>query len=173
MQAFAQYAQHELEWRQPSAMEMRYELRAGEQLAGSLRFRSMWGSLATGESAGGCWTFKRVGFWQTRATVRVCDTDADIATFANNTWSGGGTLSLPDGRTFTASTNAWETKLELRDSQNLLLISYANRGVLRLAASVTIEPYAVAWPELPWLTVFGWYLVVMMYMDASAASAAT
>ena len=172
MPTIAEYAQHELEWTQPSAGQMRYELRAGDQVIAGLQFRSMWGSLATAESDDGCWTFKRVGFWQTRATVRVCETETDIASFANNTWSGGGTLSLPDGRTFTASTNAWQTRLEIRDSQILLLISYANRGLVRLSASVTIEPYALALPELPWLTMFGWYLVVMMYMDASGASVA-
>ena len=54
-----------LEWVQPSAWKMQYELRAGDELIATLRFRSSFGSFATAESADGCWTFKRVGFWQT------------------------------------------------------------------------------------------------------------
>ena len=44
---------------------MEYELRAGDMLAATLRFRSSFGSFATAEDGDGCWTFKRVGFWQT------------------------------------------------------------------------------------------------------------
>ncbi|HYM81602.1 MAG TPA: hypothetical protein VEY91_09350, partial [Candidatus Limnocylindria bacterium] len=92
-----------LKWSQPSALSMQYELRAGDELAATLRFRSMFGSFATGESADGCWTFKRVGFWQTRATIRACDSETEIAAFRNNTWSGGGTLELADGQTIRAT----------------------------------------------------------------------
>ncbi len=60
MPTIAEYAQHELEWTQPSAGQMRYELRAGDQVIAGLQFRSMWGSLATAESDDGCWTF---GIW--------------------------------------------------------------------------------------------------------------
>src|SRR6478672_11634093 len=102
----------QIEWVQPSALKMQYELRANTEPVATLRFRSSFGSFATGESADGCWTFKRVGFWQTRVTVRTCGGDSDIASFKNNTWSGGGTLELADGRVFLATTNLWQTRLE-------------------------------------------------------------
>ncbi|HEY0722558.1 MAG TPA: hypothetical protein VGD41_00915, partial [Pyrinomonadaceae bacterium] len=65
MRKIADVVGQELEWVQPSVFKMQYELRAGDELAATLRFRSSFGSLATGESADGCWTFKRIGFWQT------------------------------------------------------------------------------------------------------------
>jgi hypothetical protein len=77
---------------QPNILKMNYELRAGDEVMATLRFRSLMGTLATGESADGCWTFKRVGFLQASATVRSCGSDSDIAAFKHNTWSGGGTL---------------------------------------------------------------------------------
>src|SRR5690349_4389880 len=76
-----------LKWEQPSALKMSYELHTGEETAGTLQFRSSLGSFATAESADGCWTFKRVGFWQTRVTIRECGAETEIATFKNNTWS--------------------------------------------------------------------------------------
>ncbi len=113
MKNIAELIGRELEWVQPSAWKMQYELRAGEEIVATLRFRSSFGSFATAESADGCWTFKRVGFWQTRVTIRGCGSDMDIAMFKNNTWSGGGTLELPDGRKVLATTNLWQTKFEL------------------------------------------------------------
>lgn len=150
---------------------MQYELRAGGELAATLRFRSSFGSFATGESADGCWTFKRVGFWQTKATVRLCGADADIAVFKNNTWSGGGTLELSDGRKFPATTSFWQTKFGFETELGERLIEFKRGGLVHLSATVEIEPSAVRMPELPWMVMLGWYLTVMMHMDASVAGA--
>lgn len=57
MKRMADLAGRELRWVKSDG----YELRDGDTVAATLRFRSMWGSLATAESADGCWTFKRVG----------------------------------------------------------------------------------------------------------------
>ena len=163
-----------LRWEQPSASKMEYELRAnGAATVTTLRFRSMFGSLATAESADGCWTFKRVGFWQPRVTVRVCGSETDIATFTNNTWSGGGTLVLPDSRKLLASTNMWATQYEFKTETDASLIHYKMHGMIRLSSDVTLQPAAADLPELPWLVPFGWYLTILMYMDSASASAVT
>lgn len=51
-------------------VQQHYELCAGEALVAVMRLRSAWGTLATASSADGCWTFKRVGFWQNKASIR-------------------------------------------------------------------------------------------------------
>src|SRR5688572_12456036 len=129
-----------LKWEQPSALKMGYELRAGTELAATLRFRTSFGSFATGESADGCWTFKRVGFWRTKATVRLGGADTDIATFRNNTWSGGGTLELSDGRTFPVSTKFWQTQFGFNTESGETLIEFKSGGLLHLSATVQIQP---------------------------------
>jgi hypothetical protein len=162
----------ELKWVQPNTFKLEYELRADDELAATLRFRSSFGSLATAESADGCWTFKRVGFWQTRATVRHCGADVDIATFKNNTWKGGGTLELPDGRKFLANTNFWQTQYEFKTETGEKLFGYRNiGGVLNLSAQVQIEPQVISLPELPWMVMLGWYLALMLHRDSAAAAA--
>ena len=171
MRKIAALTSQELKWEQPSALRMEYELRAGDELAATLRFRSSFGSFATAESADGCWTFKRVGFWQTKATVRPCDAGDNIATFNNNTWSSGGTLELSDGRTFQAATNFWQTKFGFTNESGEVLIEFKTGGLLHLSATVAIGPSAAKMPELPWMVMLGFYLVVMMRSDAAAMSA--
>lgn len=149
---------------------MEYELRSDQQIAATLRFRSSFGSFATAESAEGCWTFKRVGFWQTKVTVRACDSDTDIATFVNNTWSSGGTLTLPDGRKLLVSTNMWSTKYQIKTESETALIRYTMGGLIHLSSEVEILPAAADLPELPWLVAFGWYLALLAYMDSTAAA---
>lgn len=160
----------ELEWMQPSAWKMEYELRAGDELIATLRFRSSFGSFATAESADGCWTFKRIGFWQTRATIRGCGSDTDVGVFKNNTWSGGGTLELPDGRKIPATTNLWQTNFEFKTEQGETLIRYKTAGLVHRSAKVEIRADAARMQELPWVVMLGWYLAVMMYMDTTSAA---
>ncbi len=159
-----------LQWMQPSAWREAYELRAGDDLVATLRFRSTFGSFATAETAGDCWTFKRVGFWKTRVTVRLCEAGEDLAVFHNNTWDGGGTLELADGRRYLASTNFWQTRYELQTEAGDPLLRFDIGGVFRQSAGVIVEPAAVRLAELPLLITLGWYLAVMMHQDSSAAA---
>jgi hypothetical protein len=171
MKQIAEVAGAELRWQQPSALRQQYELATDDTLVATLTFRSAWGSLARAESADGCWSFKRVGFWQTRTTVRRCESETDLAIFRHNTWSGGGTLTFSDGRVFHLTSNTWQTKLDVLDSQQISLLHYASIGLFKLGATLSVEPHAIASTELPLLTLFGWYVIVMMYYDAAATTA--
>ena len=53
----------DLTWTQPKALKQAFELRAGEDVVGTLEFRNSFGSFATGESADGEWvlTVRDVG----------------------------------------------------------------------------------------------------------------
>jgi len=160
-----------LQWMQPSAWREAYELRAGDDLVATLRFRSAFGSFATAETADACWTFKRVGFWTTRVTVRQCGADEDLAIFHNNTWNGGGTLEFAGGRRYLASTNFWQTRYELQTAAGETLLRFDIGGFFRHSAQVAIESAALRLTELPLLITLGWYLAVMMHQDSSAAAA--
>lgn len=166
-------ALQDLVWTQPNAFKEEYELRGADSLMGTLKFRSAFGSLAVAETADGCWTFKRVGFFATRVSIRACDSEIELATFKNNTWSGGGTLEFPDGRNYRASTNFWQTKLELVSQYDQVVLSYSDiGGFFRRTARVNIDPTVARLPELPLMVLLSWYLVVMMQRDSAAAASA-
>ena len=128
MKSLIEIAERQLSWTQPNAFKRNYELRAGDDVAATLDFKSSFGSFATGRSGDGCWTFKRVGFWQTRATIRECERGTEIGSFKNNTWKGGGTLELPDGRRYLATTNIWQTKLEFQTESETPIGSSDEQG---------------------------------------------
>lgn len=168
----AELVEHELKWIQPHASKMEYELHAGDMAAATLRFRSSFGSFATATASEGIWTFKRVGFAQTKVTIRASEAENDLAVFKNNTWSGGGTLELPDGRKYPANTNFWATQYEFKTEMGDPLISYRKiGGILHMSSATEIHPLAKDIPELPWMVILGWYLTVMMYMDNAVIAA--
>ena len=164
----------ELGWVQPRALKMEYELRIGDMVAATLHFRSSFGSFATATSTEGSWTFKRIGFWQTRATIRASGAETDLAFFRNISWSGGGTLEFPDGRKYPANTNFWATQYEFKTEAGESLIRYKKiAAMLHLTCQVEISELARNVAELPWMVSLGWYLTVMMQMDSAAVVAAT
>jgi hypothetical protein len=166
----AEIAGRELKWSQPSALRMEYELHAGDELAAVLRFPSSFNSHATAESADGCWTFERVGFWRNKTVVRACGKQPPLAVFKNSRWGSGGTLELPGGRRYPATTNFWHTDLEIRNERGESLFQLWSGGILRLSATTIVHPRAARLPEAPWLVMLGCYLLVMMKVDAAAAA---
>ena len=156
-----------LRWCQTRPLSRHYELRAGDDALATLKFRSRFGSLATGQSGDGCWTFKRVGFVSTRVTVRACGSDRNLALFRNNCWAGGGTLELLDRRRFHANSNAWQTRFEIRDEHEETLVSFKRVRGLRLTSDVVVHVAGETLPELPWVVILGWYLTVMQHGDAA------
>lgn len=165
----------ELKWVQPNALKREYDLHAGNVIAATLSFQSAVGSLATATSGDGSWTFKRVGFWQTKVTIRASEAATDLAIFKNNTWSGGGALELADGRKYLANTNFWATQYEFTTETGETLFRYKKvAGVLHVSGLVEIAPRMRDIAEMPWMVLLGWYLVMMMQMDSgTAATAAT
>lgn len=163
MRRLADVIHGRLRWVQPLVLSRAYELRHDEEIVATLSFRSAFGSLATARSADGAWTFKRVGFFQTRATVRAENEQADLAVFEPHTWKGGGTLRLPDGRTIQVTTNLWQSRIEFLLEEDRVLFRYRTEGFVRQEADLEILPDAERLPELPWLLPFGWYLAVMLH----------
>jgi hypothetical protein len=170
MRAISELSGKELQWVQPGLLKMYYELRAGDERVATLRFRSTYGTFATAESADGCWTFKRVGFWQTRVSIRPCGASHETAVFKNDTWSGGGTVEFPDGRRVLANTNFWQTNYEFMTEAGEALVEFRAGGWIRLSAQVEVDPKAATLAELPLLVTLGWYLVVMMDIDTGASA---
>ena len=174
MQRIRDVAGHDLQWVRPHWRRLDYELRDGADVVATLAFRSAWGSLANAESGDGCWTFKRLGFLQTTASIRECGGDRDLAYFRNNTWTSGGTLELPDGRRFLAGSNFWMTGFEITTEQGESLVRFRRiSDVIHFSAAVQILPAAIDVPELPWLVTLGWYVTVQMHRDAGAVAASS
>lgn len=171
MRKIIDYSQQSLKWVQPKMFDNKYELQANDGLVATLTFRGMGGTYATAESGDGSWTFKRVGFWQNKATVRTRDTESDLAVFRNNTWTGGGMLEFANRIKYKATTNFWMTNFEFQNESGEPLVRFKYGGIFHLSSEVEILPEARSLSELPVLIMFGWYLAVMLYMDSSSAAA--
>jgi hypothetical protein len=159
---------------QPKSLERCYELCSEEKHFGTLSLEKAFGTLATAEVAGDKWTFKRVGFLNTRVTIRHSDNDADLAIFWPK-FAGGGWLELSNGNKFQwKSTNFWSSTWAFVDAQNTIVFTmkpgnekFAFSDLFKTQAVIEIGAPAAGLSELPMLLMLGWYLMVMQQYDAT------
>jgi hypothetical protein len=118
MKAFRELTHQELKFQQPSALKKEYELRADNELVGTLRWPKAFGSLCVAETADGSWTFKRQGFFNLRVTARVAGSEQDVLIYRPN-WTGvTGTMEHIDGRVFhLKGPSMWGNRFSLMQKQ--------------------------------------------------------
>lgn len=169
MKAIADFTGLGLRWSQPAGLERAYELRAGEELLATLRFRG--GSLAEAETVDGVWTLNRQGFLRPQVTVRRPGSESDVAVFRPY-WTGGGELvaGVGAGLEF-VSANFWNSEWVWRDANQLLVTYREPHGLLKANAAVEIAAEARQLTTIGLLTVLGWYLILLFGRDMAIATA--
>jgi hypothetical protein len=157
-------------WTQPKAMRREYQLADGDKLIGWLRFEETFGSRASAEVASQKWTFRKEGFFHPRFTVRIPNSDANLAVFRLN-WSGSGALEYSDGRQIRwRRTSFWRPDWIFVQSENRPLLRFKQRiGLMKISARVEFDPADAAMPDLPMLVGLGWYLLLLATQGAAAA----
>jgi len=170
MKKIATLIDRELKWSQPSMMKQHYELRVGDELAATLSFPNKFRCAASGESADGCWDFRREGPMHSSIVIGPCGSSQEIAVFKKSWWKSWGTLELPDGRTYRTASNLWASRYSFLDRDEHPLIELKNCGVLHRAATLTIARRAIDIPEMPMMVILAWYLDVLMQNDSAAVA---
>lgn len=164
-------------WVQPHARNRFFELRSGNDVISTLSWEKTFGTLATAQTADKTWTFKRVGFFNARVTVRSPGSDADIATFRPS-WGYGGMLEV-QGRTYTwKKLDFWGNRWGFAWHDGTLLLIFGFDGGLdrlfKLEGDVETAPGSVSTnPDMLLLATLGWYIMVLMHDDQMAAVVAT
>src|SRR5512139_1417780 len=117
MEQFVEISGRELFWAQPKTFERWFELRTpAASLAGLLVWEKAFGTLASAYTASERWSFKRVGFWNPRITVRRPGEEVDLGVFYPR-FFGNGTLEMSGGNQFRwEALNFWATQWGFLDT---------------------------------------------------------
>jgi hypothetical protein len=150
-----------LKWEQTGKLASR--LVADGQTIATLSWAKSWGSLATGESAEGEWTFKRIGFLRPRVTVRETGSDADLAVFSIS-WTGDGTVVFSDVEIFQFKRSGfWHPEWSMSDSKGARqLLLRPDVGWKKKKADVEIDRSAISNKRTTLLAILGWYVIILV-----------
>lgn len=158
----------------------RYELRRGGAKGGAeggaaatLTWLKMFGTLASCESGGRVWTFKRSGFLRPIVTIREEGSEETYATFTPGWMTSHGRLEFADGASYEwRSRGLLMSTWRLQDSEGREVVTITARGIAGNKASVEVGEGARSARELPLLAAFAWYLLRQIQDDSAAAAAA-
>jgi hypothetical protein len=168
-----------LYWVQPRTMSRYYTLHSAEHEYASLDFQSAFGSLAIAITAEHTWSFKRMGFFNPRVTVRLPDAENDLAVYQPRWTNSEGTLTLSGGQSFQwSATNFWATRFAFLDSAGEALLWFKDGSqeghisdLFKTQALLEIETRGWQLAELDLLATLGWYLLVLYHEDAAGVAA--
>jgi hypothetical protein len=164
------------EWIQPGMRNPFYELQCGNLYLGTLEFQSSFSSLAFAETADGKWSFKQVGVWNPRMTIREQGKQENIATYQSKIWSS--KICFNNGKTYIwKSINFWSTQWAFINSAGEVM-SVVKPGVAKKKFSgffktqVTMEIYPSKETEgnITLLLPFALYLIILQQKAAAVAA---
>lgn len=157
--------------RQPSARRKEYELRADNQLVGTLQWPKMFRALCVAETADGAWTFRQEGLINSRVIARATDSGQDVLVYRRK-WTGMlGTMEHIDGREFGMKMPGWWgdrfalVKKPPQGEDVELLSVKINFTFLRGSADVATQPTLAQTEDAALLAMFSCYLVLMTYEE--------
>lgn len=159
-----------LEWHQESTFGQRYHLKSGDSVMAELTFPKVLGTLAEAKTASAAWSFKRRGVFTTVIGARRLGEEREIATYQPNWSSSKGLLKLENGEEFHLKTaNFWASEWALATVDGQEMLRYHNQGFLKHGARLDVSDRAKQHPQLQFLILLTWYILVMYQRDSSAA----
>lgn len=155
---------------QPSARKKHYELRANNQLVGTLHWPKAFGNVCVAETAAGSWTFREQGFFRNyRITARAADSDQDLLTYTLN-WTGMiGTVRHADGREFKLKGTSWWGnryalfKKPAQGAEEEMLSLTVKSYFRRASADVEVQPRLAEAEDAALLALFGCFVALIAY----------
>lgn len=152
----------DLAWQQSDGTRRDSELRHGDETYALLRWHSAFKAHASGETADGTWKFKLEGFlFKQWVTIHPAGGDEIIAVFQALP-SLNGVLEFAHGPSYYWDSNFWLTKWIWTDADGSELMRVHRNLSLKAEGTVEIEPQWAETPEIPLLTVLGWYLIILL-----------
>ena len=148
----------ELAWLPLSTFRRDCELVSGSERFAEIEWQSAFQALATAQCADGVWAFRLEGFlFRQWVSIILPDTTEPMAVFQAQP-SFNGVLDFGD-RAYYWESNFWLTKWIWSTKDGTELIRMQRHLTLRTEGSLQISPDALANPDVPLLSLLGWYLI--------------
>lgn len=159
-------------WQQTKTMQRSFVLTQGQDIYATLDFNSPFGTLAVAESAEGIWTYKRMGAFRPRISIRIKDIEQDIAIYTPKLWADG-TLEFKEKDILLWNhLSLWhnEWAFSTREGKVLLTFRPAPRESLsdlfKFQLTVQIQDKVPHQEKLPILLTLGMYLMILQHQDS-------
>jgi len=157
---FSEITGNELRWVQTAKLESEL-VTPDQQVVARLVWKNSWGSMATGESALGNWTFKRAGFLRPKITIRKAETDESLGAVTMD-FRGSGVLETSEGESYNFKMSRRNLTVLDSNQNQILTITPEDSDRKRIQAAVQVERKGDRPDKLAFLITLGWYMILLI-----------
>lgn len=161
MRSISSVIDHPITFLQPKLFHSKFELRFGNELIGSLDRAGITSTEMTAMTSDGCWKFRRGRFSQDEATVEDSSTGEIAGSFSSGFGKSKNIIHLPGEKDFPARLNIWRSRMVILDGKGGTIAEFREEGFLNMRYTITFYRTAARIPELPLLTMFGCYVILL------------
>lgn len=170
MRKISDYLGNELIIIQKNFWRREFELCAGEEMIGQMKYPKIFRQLAEHDIQNQSYEFYRPGIFSRNIDIRQKGYENPFAFYKSNLFMSSGKLELPKGINLNIKFGLFRKQAEVYLGENNLLISIRNKFSFKERSKVVIEKRSEIIDEYPWILMFVFYLVQLRKRSSGARS---
>ena len=138
-------------------LNSRYEILSGDRCVAAMQLSGLFRPTVSATTEEGAWFFEPE---ERSIVVRSQHPLRDLATVDLSFSDHGGILRFPDGRVLIFSSDFWKGRAEFQTPSGDPVVRFRFHGMFRPSAEIDVLEGGSKLPELSWLLMLGWSLIV-------------
>ena len=170
MKLFSEYIGEEIKFVQPSFFKRVHELRAGDELIGSMQQKGLFGMTWYVTILGKNFEIYRPSFWRSEMDIREAGYEMPFAAFKRDGFRSRGTVALPMGTNFKIVPHLFKKFCEITNDREEVLARIKTKIAIGDKAEVTIEKKSEVIDRYPWIVMLAYIVSLEQKRRASRHS---
>jgi hypothetical protein len=169
MKQLSDYTGKKIIFNQPSVFKRIYELRAGDELIGTIQQKGFFGMRWEVSLLNKSWEIYRPSIWRSTLEIREGGYEMPIADFAKEGFRSRGVVTLPMGERLKIAPHLFRGFTEISNEQDECLVRIKSSASLKEKAEVHIEKRSEAVDKYPWIIILAYIIAVEQKHQAAHA----
>jgi hypothetical protein len=171
MKLISEYAVNKLLFVQPSIWKMYHELKANDEVIGTIRQKGLFGMKWEITMGGKTWEIYRKSFWRSAMNVRESGYELPFAEVNKEGFRNKWLIILPKGERLQVIPHLFKGYSELKNELDECLVMIKPRVSFKERADISIEKKSNIVDKYPWSVVLAYMIIIQLKHQAAHAAA--
>lgn len=170
MKPLSDYAEKNIKFSQTSIFKRFYELRAGDELMGTMQQKGFWGMKWDVTILDRNYEIVKPSCWKTTLEIRDAGCEMPFATFQRDRLRSRGTLNLPRGEKLKIIPHLFKGFCDITNELGELILKIKLKTALRDKAEVMFEKKFDPADKYPWILMIAYIIALEQKHQAAHAA---
>ena len=166
----SEYIGQRIWFKQPSVFKRFHELKAGEELIGTLQQKGFFGMRWEVSIQNKNWEISKPSCWRSALDIRETGYELQIANFIRDRFRSKGMVSLPKGEKLKIEPHFFKGFCEIKNMQEECIARIKPKTSLKDKAEVMIEKKSELIDQYPWTIILAYIITIEQRHQAAHSS---